>query len=388
MRMIVEKALHNPLTLFQQTPKKEFWALRGLNFEVAPGTRLGIVGRNGAGKSTLLKLISKVTLPTTGRIEINGRIGSLLEVGTGFHPDLTGRENIYLNGALLGMKKAEIKKSFEEIVEFSEVAKFIDTPVKRYSSGMYVRLAFAIAAHLRTETLIVDEVLAVGDSRFQKKCIEKMNEVGKSGRTVLFVSHNLNLVQSVCDQALLLEEGQQKAFGPVGEVLAEYQRAGAQPNTDKEGWVELMRAARPGKLTAHLQKARLKLPNRKAQASIGDEIFIDINAQVPPEKNKELAVLIRFNTELGGTLFTLSSIFQYGPMTARQGGLSASCSFGVPALREGTYTLSVELYSQDTLIDEVPTALMLEVDGKDFLGHGYFVPPAHGAMLVGSKWQI
>jgi lipopolysaccharide transport system ATP-binding protein len=184
-----------------------FWALNDVSFEVAPGEALGVIGRNGAGKSTLLKILSRITKPTRGRVEIRGRVGSLLEVGTGFHPELTGRENVYLNGAILGMTREEIRRKFDEIVAFAEVEKFLDTPVKHYSSGMYVRLAFAVAAHLEPEVLIVDEVLAVGDAAFQKKCLGKMNEVAHAGRTVLFVSHDLNAVNSLCTRAVLLHEG-------------------------------------------------------------------------------------------------------------------------------------------------------------------------------------
>ncbi len=194
---------HSPFT----ESKEEFWALKDVSFEVNHGDKLGIIGRNGAGKTTLLKLLSRITEPTTGRITIKGRVASLLEVGTGFHPELTGRENIFLNGAILGMSKAEIKRKFDEIVAFSEVERFLDTPVKRYSSGMYVRLAFAVAAHLEPEILIVDEVLAVGDAQFQKKCLGKMGDVAKEGRTVLFVSHNMAAVKQLCTKAVLLTSG-------------------------------------------------------------------------------------------------------------------------------------------------------------------------------------
>ncbi|MGA3065356.1 MAG: ABC transporter ATP-binding protein [Tepidisphaeraceae bacterium] len=187
-----------------------FWALKDINFEVKRGEILGIIGRNGAGKSTLLKILSRITDPTEGRVEINGRVGSLLEVGTGFHPELTGRENIYLNGAILGMKRGEIQRKFDEIVNFSEIEKFLDTPVKYYSSGMYMRLAFAVAAHLEPEILVVDEVLAVGDAEFQKKCLGKMKEVGEAGRTVLFISHNMNAIEQLCTRAILLESGRIK----------------------------------------------------------------------------------------------------------------------------------------------------------------------------------
>lgn len=204
--------------------REEFWALKDVNFEVKQGEVVGIIGRNGAGKSTLLKILSRITEPTTGRVRIKGRVASLLEVGTGFHPELTGRENIFLNGAILGMGRAEIKSKFDEIVAFAEVEKFLDTPVKRYSSGMYVRLAFAVAAHLEPEILVVDEVLAVGDAEFQKKCLGKMQDVAKGGRTVLFVSHNMGAVSGLCRRSLMLDLGKIKNDGLSEEVIELYLR--------------------------------------------------------------------------------------------------------------------------------------------------------------------
>jgi len=203
--------------------KEDFYALSNINFEVNPGDRLGIIGRNGAGKSTLLKILSRITEPTTGRITIRGRVASLLEVGTGFHPELTGRENIFLNGAILGMSRAEIRSKFDEIVDFAEIEKFLDTPVKRYSSGMYVRLAFAVAAHLEPEILVVDEVLAVGDAQFQQKCLGKMQDVSRNdGRTVLFVSHNMGVIAQLCNRAILLNKGIIEASGDVNTVIDQY----------------------------------------------------------------------------------------------------------------------------------------------------------------------
>jgi lipopolysaccharide transport system ATP-binding protein len=216
---------------------EQFWALDKVSFEVKEGEVLGIIGRNGAGKSTLLKILSQVTTPTSGEIKIKGRIASLLEVGTGFHPELTGRENVFLNGAILGMTKAEIRKKFDEIVAFSGIEEFIDTPVKRYSSGMYVRLAFAVAAHLEPEILILDEVLAVGDAEFQKKCLGKMGEVAKGGRTVLFVSHNMTAVQSLCRRALLLVGGRLTADDAVGPVVTSYLRE-AQGSSEAKQWTD------------------------------------------------------------------------------------------------------------------------------------------------------
>jgi ABC-type polysaccharide/polyol phosphate transport system ATPase subunit len=202
--------------------QEDFWALKDISFEIRQGDVLGIIGRNGAGKSTLLKILSRITEPTVGRVRIRGRVASMLEVGTGFHPELTGRENIYLNGAILGMGRLEIRSKFDEIVAFAEVEKFLDTPVKRYSSGMYVRLAFAVAAHLEPEILVIDEVLAVGDAQFQKKCLGKLNDVGKGGRTVVFVSHNMAAVQSLCGSGMFLESGQLRRLGPIGSVIGEY----------------------------------------------------------------------------------------------------------------------------------------------------------------------
>ena len=201
---------------------EEFWALKDVSFEIKQGDRVGIIGRNGAGKSTLLKILSRITEPTSGKISIKGRVASLLEVGTGFHPELTGRENIYLNGAILGMDRSEIKKKFDEIVAFAEVEKFLDTPVKRYSSGMYVRLAFAVAAHLEPEILIVDEVLAVGDAQFQKKCLGKMEDVGKEGRTLLFVSHQMAALQNLCQRSIWLDQGQALSDDTTQEVVSKY----------------------------------------------------------------------------------------------------------------------------------------------------------------------
>ena len=218
---LVETASRFPLPASRDDT---FWALRDVSFEVKRGEVVGIIGRNGAGKSTLLKILSRITAPTTGEVEIKGRVGSLLEVGTGFHPELTGRENIYLNGAILGMKRAEINRKFDEMVAFAEIEKFIDTPVKRYSSGMYVRLAFAVAAHLDPEILLVDEVLAVGDAQFQKKCLGKMGDVAKEGRTVLFVSHNMDAVARLCEKATLLTAGRVNYQGPTTVAIETYYR--------------------------------------------------------------------------------------------------------------------------------------------------------------------
>lgn len=217
-----EALVHKISNPFQRIEKETFWALRDISFDVRKGEVLGIIGKNGAGKSTLLKVLSQITEPTTGKINLYGRVGSLLEVGTGFHPELTGRENIYLNGAIIGMQKREIDRQFDAIVDFAGVAKFLDTPVKRYSSGMYVRLAFAVAAHLNSEILVIDEVLAVGDAEFQEKCMGKMKDVSNSGRTVLFVSHNMNAVRALCDRVVGLTSGQCTFVGDTEEGVDLY----------------------------------------------------------------------------------------------------------------------------------------------------------------------
>lgn len=215
--------LRHPFAISENDPAhEEFWALKDVSFDIRQGERVGIIGRNGAGKSTLLKILSRITVPTAGQLKIRGSVASLLEVGTGFHPELTGRENIFLNGAILGMSKAEIKFKFDEIVAFAEVERFLDTPVKRYSSGMYVRLAFAVAAHLEPDILIVDEVLAVGDARFQKKCLGKMEEAGKGGRTILLVSHNMGVISQLCSTCVWLDKGKIRDLGQTGSVVNAY----------------------------------------------------------------------------------------------------------------------------------------------------------------------
>lgn len=242
-----------------------FWALRDVSFEVREGEVVGVIGRNGAGKSTLLKILSRITEPTEGWAEIRGRVGSLLEVGTGFHPELTGRENIYMNGAILGMRKVEIDRKFDEIVEFSEIAKFIDTPVKHYSSGMYVRLAFAVAAHMEASILLIDEVLSVGDAEFQRKCLGKMGEVAGSGRTILFVSHSMPTVARLCSRVLLLDQGRLVEDGPSAQVLHTYLSSGIGTAAERE-WLDPARA--PGNAWARMRAVRVLRADGKVAESV------------------------------------------------------------------------------------------------------------------------
>ena len=284
LKRMVDPFRYLVTTLREPDPDEIFWALRDVSFDVYRGEVVGVIGRNGAGKSTLLKMLSRITEPTGGKAYINGRVGSLLEVGTGFHPELTGRENVYLNGAILGMKKSEIDQKFDEIVAFSEVEKFIDTPVKRYSSGMYVRLAFAVAAHLETEILLVDEVLAVGDVSFQEKCLGKMGDVARQGRTVLFVSHNLGAVRQLCQRAVLLEAGSLALNGGVTECIVRYLAHGAIESGEIIDHVEEVNPA---------VKVDFILVNGSTQDELrlppGDnEITLEINGQVKEPIHLEL----------------------------------------------------------------------------------------------------
>src|SRR5438445_2206493 len=224
LREVLGRALRSPLSAFRRPARETFWALKDVSLEVREGEVLGLIGRNGAGKTTLLKILSRITRPTSGWAEIHGRVGSLLEVGTGFHPELTGRENTFLSGAILGMGKAETERKFDEIVAFAELEKFIDTPVKHYSSGMYVRLAFAVAAHLEPEILLVDEVLAVGDIKFQKKCLGKMGDVARAGRTIVLVSHQLNQINALCQRVLWIDDGEIRRSGSTADVVSAYEK--------------------------------------------------------------------------------------------------------------------------------------------------------------------
>jgi lipopolysaccharide transport system ATP-binding protein len=329
----------------QRTGGRTFWALREVSFEVARGEALGIIGKNGAGKSTLLKILSRVTSPTTGFAELYGRVGSLLEVGTGFHPELTGRDNVFLNGVILGMKKREIEAKFDEIVEFAEVHEFLDTPVKRFSSGMRVRLAFAVAAHLDPEILIVDEVLAVGDAAFRKKCMEKMREVATQGRTVLLVSHNMSSVRELCDRAILLDEGLLVAEGPPAEVISRHLSAGGR-EVGAQSWENPERA--PGDEYVRLMAVRLE--TAAGEAPPGHFMCTDaIDVEVVYRVLRKSFVVSEFAVvnEEGRTLF-LAGEFQddFWQGCAKDPG-EYGVKTRIPAnfLNEGHYSIDLELIS-------------------------------------------
>jgi len=303
IRETVSRTVRAPLKGWRRNGKSRstIWALNDVNFEVQSGEVIGIIGRNGAGKSTLLKVLSRITEPTTGRVELYGRVGSLLEVGTGFHPELTGRENIFLNGAILGMKRTEIQRKFDEIVAFAEVEKFIDTPVKRYSSGMFLRLAFAVAAHLEPEILVVDEVLAVGDGAFQKKCLGKMKDVASQGRTVLFVSHNMAAVQRLCTRAILLEDGTVRENGPVQKVVLKYLDSGIAQQGERT-WLDIARA--PGNDVVRLRgvRARDSQGNINNNFGVTERFCIEVEFEVL-QAGHLLDVGLYFYDESGGLVF-------------------------------------------------------------------------------------
>jgi lipopolysaccharide transport system ATP-binding protein len=343
--------------------KEEFWALQDINFNIEQGDRVGIIGRNGAGKSTLLKILSRITEPTTGEIKIKGRVASLLEVGTGFHPELTGRENIFLNGAILGMSRVEIKKHFDAIVDFAETEKFLDTPVKRYSSGMYVRLAFAVAAHLEPEILVIDEVLAVGDAQFQKKCLGKMEDVSNNeGRTVLFVSHNMGAMQTLCNKGILLEQGQMRCQGAIMETITSYLKQYTETKR-KISW-DLENA--PGNETVRLLNAEINsLKNNKEVDFFEEGDAVEFQFQCWNNKNglTVLDITFHLNDELGHTIFVGSTNFgekiskEYPP-----GLINIRCRIPAGLLQEGTYSISrLLLISAGTVCLEMRDVVQFEM---------------------------
>lgn len=299
---LIGKSFLKPSSKAIKPSREEFWALKDVSFEIKQGDRVGIIGGNGAGKSTLLKILSRIIEPTRGTIRIQGRVASLLEVGTGFHPELTGRENVYLNGAILGMSRIEIKRKFDEIVAFAEVEKFLDTPVKRYSSGMYVRLAFAVAAHLEPEILIVDEVLAVGDTQFQKKCLTKMETIADEGRTVLFVSHNVGAMRSLCNQGIWLKSGQVALSGSIRSITDQY--LGSAFNTANQV-VDLRTAHRAHTSGSDLRVIAMEF-NRGSSINHGEPLIVHIEYKTYKPIHG-VAFGIGFSTVEGTRLMTLDS---------------------------------------------------------------------------------
>ena len=332
----------------RRSAKETFWALRDVEFDIPAGEVVGIVGRNGAGKSTLLKILSRITEPTAGTIDLVGRVGSLLEVGTGFHPELTGRENVFLNGAILGMTKAEIRRQFDAIVDFAGVEQFLDTPVKRYSSGMYVRLAFAVAAHLDSDILIVDEVLAVGDATFQQKCLSKMESVGQTGRTVLFVSHSMAAVARLCRSAIYLRNGRLEYAGDVAGATRLYLSEGSGLSAERTWPAD--RA--PGDDIARLRAVRATdATGRPAeQLCINDPIYIEVEYdQTAAAPEKPLTVSVHLITE-GGVIVFASNDFENTDWYAtprRRGTVRTRCQVPADLLAEGSYTVLAAVCTYD-----------------------------------------
>jgi homopolymeric O-antigen transport system ATP-binding protein len=367
------------------------WALRDVSFEVEEGEVLAVIGPNGAGKSTLLKILSRVTDPTEGTARIRGRLSSLLEVGTGFHPELTGRENIYLNGTILGMRKTEIDARFDEIVAFADLARFLDTPVKRYSSGMYVRLAFAIGAHLDPEILIVDEVLAVGDLAFQRKCLGKMGEVSRQGRTVLFVSHNMAAVEHLCRSGLVLQHGTVAFRGTARDAIDHYVRAGAvTPDDPRSHAVDLAVAPRRPALERPLLRT-LELftsGDRPLHGTLAVGAPFEARIHFVLDRPAVgLAVIIRFDNLLGQRILVTNSAFD--PDLASEelsGERTIACEIPSLTLMPGDYKLRVALAIGNTEADAVDDAARLTVVPGDYYGTGKL--PQSGAFVLAQRWRF
>jgi len=367
---------------------EEFWALRDLSFQVKPGERLGIIGRNGAGKSTLLKILSRITQPSTGQVRIRGRVASLLEVGTGFHPELTGRENIFLNGAVLGMGRTEIKRKFDQIVEFAEIAKFLDTPVKRYSSGMYVRLAFGVAAHLEPEILIVDEVLAVGDAQFQKKCLGKMEEVGREGRTVLFVSHNMAAIENLCSTAITLHHGAKVFQGDVGQAVGKYLGTlTVEPEVPLE-----LRTDRTGR--GRVRMHALDIEDEHGNCNIPFPIGSRVEFRIKYSCREEVAnprVIIGVYDNFGVGITRLDTEITGAVASTLSGSGSIVCSTRELNFPPGRYVINIAIFGNGEMEDYLIAAGNLDITGSDFFCTGRIFDEADSKLtkvLVGHRWRV
>jgi lipopolysaccharide transport system ATP-binding protein len=359
---------------------EDFWALKGINVEINRGEVVGIVGRNGAGKSTLLKVLSRITEPTAGRIRLRGRVASLLEVGTGFHPELTGRENIYLNGAILGMSRVEIKAKFDEIVAFAGVEKFLDTPVKHYSSGMYVRLAFAVAAHLEPEILVVDEVLAVGDAEFQKKCLGKMEEVAKGhGRTILFVSHNMSAVRSLCSRAILLSEGKLVANDSVDKVIDSYLAFGAQTELAWDRPVTCLQSS-----PVYYQKIVASLGGQQPRL----ELIIDAEIVCEKDNVPQTFVSVDLCDALGAPL--IQAIPQGQPFLSLSRGVNCiQLVVNLPGLTPGRYSADLWIGTHYTAtLDYIKRVIAITIEESPMPNRTYPHTPDHGFMIAPSHCYV
>jgi lipopolysaccharide transport system ATP-binding protein len=360
---------------------EDFWALQDVSFEVREGEVLGIIGRNGAGKSTLLKILSRITEPTQGRVTLRGRAASLLEVGTGFHPELTGRDNIFLNGSILGMSRAEITRKFDAIVSFAGTERFLDTPVKRYSSGMYVRLAFAVAAHLEPDILIIDEVLAVGDAEFQQKCLGKMGEVAQSGRTVLFVSHHLATVENLCHRGVLLDRGRVKASGPAREVIAAY--ASDAPRGGQESIID--RVDRQGTGIVKFAGVRLRGSDGRAVDSLtvgNDGVFEIAFKNCSGAALRSMHVSIGINNAIGQRVTTWSTSYSGGDLSETPSGdFTMQVRLPRVALLPGSYTYNLFATVKGDVADWLIPGGAFDVEAGDYYGSGQLPGPRDGSFV-------
>jgi lipopolysaccharide transport system ATP-binding protein len=366
---------------------EEFWALKEVSFEVQKGDVLGIIGRNGAGKSTLLKILSRITEQTRGRVTIRGRVASLLEVGTGFHPELTGRENIYLNGAILGMTKQEIRKKFDEIVAFAEVERFLDTPVKRYSSGMYVRLAFSVAAHLEPEILVVDEVLAVGDVSFQKKCLGKMGDISSGGRTVLMVSHNMAAIANLCNKCLFIRSGELRSSGSAQAVIKNYLHDGEELVSSNL----LSRVDRTGNGALRIESVELQDINGIpiAVTRSGDSIGIVLRYRSASTRGlRNVHFSLTFYGAMQENLFHLSTAVTGNDFENLSQKGAIICHLPRLPLRGGTYTVNVFCIVAGEIADWVQEACRVTVEDGDFFRTGKLPPTSHSPILVDHSWAV
>ncbi len=360
------------------------WAIKNLSFEINNGEILGIIGKNGAGKSTLLKILSRIVEPTSGQATVYGRVASLLEIGTGFHRELSGRENIYLNGTILGMTKSEINKNFDDIVEFSEVGKFIDTPVKRYSSGMYVRLAFAVAAHLNPEVLIVDEVLAVGDAAFQKKCLGKMSETAKSGRTVIFVSHNMHTIQNLCSRTILLEDGEIILDGKTNEVVGHYLKPDA--DTVLEGESDLRNWQGPRKSFGDLRATAIRTLDKNCKICSVFKIYDPITIEVDIENITDNGFVISFLIEDPQANMVYQIRSQDSNIITQHLNSKATVRMTIPELKliENSYTVDIWLGNYlDRLEDHVGNAIIFNV-----INQRHSTQPLRSIIHETGQWEI
>ncbi len=374
-----------PLISEENTSEKKspdhFWALQDISFDVEQGEILGVIGKNGAGKSTLLKILSQVTMPSKGQIKIKGRTASLLEVGTGFHPELTGLENIFLNGAILGMNKQEINRKLDEIIAFAEVDRFVDTPVKRYSSGMYVRLAFAVAAHLDPEILVVDEVLAVGDSAFQKKCVGKMNEVAQGGRTVLIVSHNLSTIRSMTSSCIVIDGGRLVSSGQPNDAIDYYLNMGEAPSA-----VIAERTDRSGNGKAKVVDIKVfdaqDRESCKLKMGSGFSVEITIEGEI---RNAIVGVL--FGNNFNRQIFRAYSYESCTDIIDIKGKKKVTISFNKMSIVQGNYQISTWVGEMGDLADEVDNAVSIEVVEEDVFKTGRILNPKHNIFYAEHEWH-